>query len=84
MKLHLTFSDDADDADRKGAIGCARDHGARAVEPMFPNPALPDLARYYVVDVDGKDADRLVEALRSSRGVRTIEPGPKRRALDRS
>ena len=81
MKLHLTFSDKAGAEERNGAIACAREHGATTVEPMFPDPALPELARYYLVEVDGKDADALIAAMRSRGGVQAIERGPRRRAM---
>jgi hypothetical protein len=81
MKLHLTFSEKASEGDRSDAIACARDHGATAIEPMFPQPALPELARYFIVEVDGKDVERLVEAMRARDGVQAIERGPRRRAL---
>jgi hypothetical protein len=83
MKLQLTFGEQAGASDREVAIACAVAHGATAVEPMFPEPALPELGRYFVVEVDGKDVARLLDAMRACRGVQSIERGPRRRALGR-
>ena len=84
MKLHLTFTDGASERERRDALDCAQAHGATAVAPLFAAPALPELGRFYVVEVDAKDVARLVEALRTRHGVQAIERGPHRRALDES
>lgn len=78
VKLHLTLAERATAAEVEAALACARAHGAARVEPLFPDPALPELARYFVIEVEADPAP-LLAALHAQAGVESVERGPRRK-----
>ncbi len=51
MKLSLTFRDGASRQTTLRVIKHAREVGAQGVHPLFPVAPLPELKRFYMIDV---------------------------------
>ena len=83
MKFHLKIRDEATRKDRSKVEKAARDFGASAVRPLFPDAAEPSLNTLYAIDVSEPIAEQLVSLLRALPIVEFVEREAKRTLKDR-
>jgi glutamine phosphoribosylpyrophosphate amidotransferase len=81
MKLSLTLTDGVSAQTTLQVIERARKAGARDVHALFPDAPLPELKRFYMIDVPDQLATDMINELRDLNGVESIEPGRKRKPL---
>lgn len=81
MRLTLTLADGLPRQAMQRVIQEARRVGAQEVNPLFPDAPLPELKRFYMVDVPDHRATELITALRTLEGVLSVERGPERRPV---
>ncbi len=84
MKLSLKLKADASKSAVARAVQIAKAAGATEVAPLFAQPPLPELARYYSIDAGPADAKRIVAALKDAEGVEAVETAVKRRLITRA
>jgi hypothetical protein len=75
VKLHLKLVAGTGSQHVARVRTAARDVGAAAVRPLFPDAASADLASLFVVDLpDDADPSRVMAALRDEDAVEAVEP----------
>jgi hypothetical protein len=80
VKLQLKLRVGASDAEREAVVRLAREAGASAVRPLFPESTDKELASLQMVDVDSEAAvPKLLKSLGSLKAVEFVEPEVKRK-----
>ena len=80
VKLHLKLRIGASNAEREAVVRLARDAGASAVRPLFPQTTDEELATLQTVDVDSEAAvPKLLKSLGRHKAVEFVEPEVKRK-----
>ena len=79
MKLSLTLSKEVSKQTTRHIVQLARKAGAQDVQPLFADAPLPELARFYIVDVPDTLAGGVIQTLSGVNGVEAIERSAKRR-----
>jgi hypothetical protein len=75
VRLLFKFRESAAPPDRERVLSSMREHGARAVEPLFPDARDDELASVFVLDPGSEsESDAMLALLRGEEAVEYAEP----------